>query len=660
MGRSLRLVDAGFARRGRAQPKRGDRPMIPANQFASRLSEAISHHESRRFDRAEAIYRQLATTAPKAAVVYECWGQLAQQQGRPDEAIRLFQRACQLDDRNASSATRLIWALIEAGRAAEAEKVARRLTEKSPKSAPAWNALGYCLKLLGRLDEAVSSHERAVKVDPKFADGWYHLGLTVSLVGSNVSAVEYHERALALNPKLTVARYGRAQALHKIYRLAEAVEDYEAFIKAEPRHLDARSYRLFALQSLEHVTREQLFAEHGAYGRLVGAGPAMLPGYDPSPNRRLRLAVFSPDLRTHSCAYFLEPLLQQLDRDQFELYLYHDHFVEDAMSARLKQLAVRWRNFVGQPDAAVERIIRADKPDLLIDLCGHVSNTIRLPMFARRLAPVQITYLGYPDTTGVPAMDFRFTDEIADPSGEADRFATEKLVRFAPTAWTYQPPVEAGAVMPLPATSTPGAPVTFGCFSSPTKFSDAMFAAWGLILAAVPNSRLLLKGRDFEEASVREHLLNRLSVRGVPSERIELLPRTDTTGEHLTQYARMDIALDTFPYVGTTTTCEALWMGRPVVTLCGDRHAARVGASLLTAIGRPEWIAKSVDDYVRIATDLARDPVGLVKRSAEMRALMTASPLMNHRQQGLCFSRALRECWIARIGAQSPANTATG
>ncbi|HEY0947099.1 MAG TPA: tetratricopeptide repeat protein [Opitutaceae bacterium] len=623
--------------------------MIPSAKFQQLLQEAVAHHQGGRLARAEAIYRQLLVTAPRSAQITDLLGQLATQQGRTAEALRLFHQAWQLDERAAPVAVRLASALISAERTPDAEKVLRRVTQKNPQSADAWNALAYTLKVQGRLTEAVECHERAVKLNPNFLEGWYHYGLTLASLGKNFQGLHCHERALAINPRYARARFGRAQALHKVYRLEEAIADYDAFLKAEPNHHEARSYRLFALQNLDCISREQLFAEHCAYGRAVGAGPATLPGYDLSPDRRLRVAILSPDLRTHSCAYFLEPLLRQLDPGQFELYLYHDHFSEDDVSARLRGLAAVWRNFVGQPHAAVERAIRADQPDLLIDLTGHIGMTVRLPLFARRLAPVQITYLGYPDTTGVAAMDYRFTDAIADPPGEGDRLHTEKLVRFAPTAWCYQPPADAPEIAPPPCAT--GADVTFGCFSSPTKFTDTLFGAWARILASAPGSRLLLKGRDFNEDAVREHMLARLARAGVPMDRLELLPRTAGTAEHLALYNHVDVALDTFPYAGTTTTCEALWMGRPVVTLRGDRHAGRVGASLLTAAGHPEWIATNVDDYVRIAAGLASEPAKLAVTAASLREQMRGSALMDEAGQGRRFAAALRRCWQERVAA---------
>ncbi|HEX2101778.1 MAG TPA: tetratricopeptide repeat protein [Candidatus Synoicihabitans sp.] len=628
--------------------------MNPRAKWTALLQEALTHHQAGRLPRAEAGYRAVIALAPREPRPLELLAQLLTQQARTAEALAALQHAYRLDERSVPCGVRLGSSLIAADRAAEAERLLRRLTELVPQSAPAWNALGYTLRVLGRIEEAEPCHRRAVQLDPKFAEGWYHLGLAISTFGRNSEALRCHEEALAQNPKFARARFGRAQTLHKLYRTAEAIADYEAFLAAEPAHSEAQSYRLFAMQSLETLSPEQLFAEHRAYGERLGPVPPPLPPRNPDPERRLRLAILSPDLRTHSCAYFLEPLLRHLDPRQFEVVLYHDHFQEDEVSARLRRSAKQWRKVVGLSASALERLIRQDAPDILVDLSGHIGMTVRLPLFARRLAPVQVTYLGYPDTTGVPAMDYRFTDAIADPLEVADPLNTEQLVRFAPTAWVYQPPHDAPPAAPIP----DGRPVTFGCFNSPTKFNDRVFSTWARLLESVPESRLCLKARDFHEPDVRASLLQRMERAGLSPARLDLLPRTASTADHLACYQGIDVALDTFPYGGTTTTCEALWMGRPVVTLAGNRHAARVGASLLHAIGHPEWVARDETEYCRIAADLISDRPALARAASGLRQQMARSPLRAEAEQSHRFATALRACWREQIIRHASATAA--
>lgn len=620
------------------------------------LQAAIVHHRADRLAEAEKLYRQARAAAPRNFDVLQLSGLVAYQQGRIPDAIDLLGRAHQLDSRAAVCEMRYALALLAARRTAEAESHLRHAVAVQPDLHEAWDNLAYCLKTQDRLIEALACHEQVVTLRPDYATGWFNYGLTFSLAGHSDKALQCHERALAFDPAFAHARFGRAQALHQMHRIAEAVADYGAFIAAQPAHHEARSYRLFALHNLDEISPEELFAEHVAFGRAVGGPVVKTFPNSAAPQRRLRLAILSPDLREHSCAYFLEPLLRHLDRASFELYLYHDHFREDEFSARLKPLAAVWRNFCGQPDSLVEQAIRADAPDILIDLAGHTGMANRLPLFARRLAPVQVTYLGYPNTTGVPAMDYRFTDGVADPVADADRFATERLVRFAPTAWTYLPPADAPDTSSAPCLSR--GYVTFGCFNSLAKITDAMLATWGRILAQVPGSRLHLKGLGLGDGAVQARYRERLARAGIAPDRVTLIERTASTREHLALYDEIDIALDTFPYHGTTTTCEALWMARPVITRAGDRHLARVGASLLTAVGHAEWIATDADDYVRRTVELASDHLSLALTTAGLRDEMRLSPLMDHAGQAARFGGALRECWsrwCAAHGAQPTA-----
>ena len=617
------------------------------------LRDAVTHHRSGRLAEAEALYRQVRTAAPKNFDAYHLSGLVAYQQGRMAEAVEWLTKAHQLDRRSVVCAMRLGLAQLAAGRIAEEESLLRGVVAASPEFHEGWDNLAYCLKTQDRLPEALACHEKTVALKPGYAIGWFNYGLTLSLAGRIAEALQCHERALAADPGYALARFGRAQALHQAHRMPEAVADYGRFLEFQPGHHEARSYRLFALHNIDGLTREQLFAEHIAFGRAVGTFPAPALPNRPDPARRLRLAILSPDLRAHSCAYFIEPLLRHLDRERFELYLYHDHFREDEVSRRLRPLADVWRNFVGQPGPAVERVIREDAPDILVDLAGHTGMTNRLPLFARRLAPVQVTYLGYPNTTGLAAMDYRLTDALADPPGDADRFASETLVRFAPTAWAYDPPAEAPETGVPPCTL--GRPVTFGCFNNLTKITDATIALWARVLAAVPDSRLLLKGRGLSDDAVRTRYSARFERLGLPAARIDWLERTAGIAEHLAQYRRVDIALDTWRYHGTTTTCEALWMGVPVVTLAGDCHMARVGVSLLTAAGRPEWIANDPDDYARIAAALAADPAGLARIRSGLRGCLGRSPLLDHAGQAAHFMTALRGCWTAWCGRAAAA-----
>lgn len=613
------------------------------SQIQTLLNQAVAHHRAGRLAEAGQIYGRVRAMAPRNFDVLHLSGLIAYQQGSLPAAIDLLGRAHAAAPRDHVCEMRFALALLAAGRTAEAEAHFRHTVVLQPAFVEGWENLAYCLKTQDRLADAIACHTRVATLRPGYAPGWYNYGLTLSLAGRCAEALACHDRALAADPKFALGRFGRAQALHQLHRMPEAVADYRRFLAVNPRQHEARSYLLFALHSIDGISRAELFAEHVAYGRAVGAGPAAALPNTPEPGRRLRIAFLSPDLRTHSVAYFLEPLLSHLDRADFELCLYHDHFREDAVTARLRGLASIWRNFVGQPGEAVEAAIRADAPDLMVDLAGHTGMTNRLPLFARRLAPVQVTYLGYPNTTGLPAMDYRFTDAVADPAAEADEFATEQLVRFAPTAWAYAPPAEAPEVSAPPVLAR--GHITFGCFNNPAKITATVLGWWARILHAVPGSRLCLKGSGLADLVQQKRFSDGFAAAGVSPDRIEYLERTAGTAAHLACYHGIDVALDTSPYNGTTTTCEALWMGVPVVALLGDRHMARVSASLLAACGHPGWAVRDGEAYVACAIALARDPARLAVLRAGLRADLRASALLDHAGQARRFGDALRTCW---------------
>ncbi len=614
---------------------------MPPAQIQNLVQEAVEHHRAGRLAAAGAIYARVRAASPRNFDAQHLGGVVALQLGRAAEAVELLTRALELDPRSNVCAMRLALALSAAGRHEDAEARLRAVLRRTPTWHEAWDNLGHLVKLRGRIDEAIACHRRSVELQPNFANGWSNLGNTLLFASRATESLAAMDKAIECDPNFARAHYGRALALQHLHRIEEAVEAYNASLALDSADLEARSHRLFALQYLDSCTPRELFTEHLAFGEVCGATAKRAFSNDPSPTRRLRVAFISPDFRTHSVSYFFEPLFARLDPAQFEIYLYHDHFVEDAVSNRLGRLATVWRNFAGQPHAAVEAAICSDAPDILIELAGHTGIN-RLPVLARRVAPVQASYLGYPATTGLRTVDYRFVDSITDPLGDAEAMHTEKLARFAPCAWTYAPPESA----PEPAMRE-GEGIVFGCFNNFSKVSDATLRGWAQLLDSTRHGRLLLKSTGLGDSDVRARALTRLASAGIAPERVELRGMAPTLGAHLLAYSEIDVALDTYPYHGTTTTCEALWMGVPVVTLVGDRHASRVGASLLTAVDHPEWIATDWDEYARIALTLGRDVEGRMRLRHELRDQLRASPLLDHAGQAVRFGSALRAMWRA-------------
>lgn len=660
-------------------------------QLARILQQALAHHQANRLPQASTLYAQALRIAPTNFDALHLAGTLALQQNRPADALSLLSKARRIDPKSAICALRLGITLKVLQRYPEAEAQLRASIALDPKSPDTWFHLGATLQAQSRLPDALSALKNSIKLKPDYAEaieqlgtlladtesaaaaepllrrvvaiqpdkasGWSNLGVTLSNIGHLSEALDCFARALSLEPKLAHAHAGQGLTLERCYRLSEAVLAYNRALECDPSQHDARSARLLCLHYLPDIPREQLHAEHVAAGRLMRTilSPANLRNdpTSPRPDRpRLRLLVISPDLRAHSVAYFLEPLLAHLDRRAFEVFLYHDHAKVDAMSERLRALADQWRHIAGFKHDAVASMLRADAPDILLDLAGHTGLN-RLALFAHRFAPVQATYLGYPDTTGMPEMDYRLTDPLADPPGDSDAFNTEKLIRFSPTAWCYAPPLKAPEPNAPP--SADAGFVTFGCFNNFAKITDDTLAAWGRLLATVPQSRLLLKGHGLDAPIIQADLHRRFASAGLSPDRVELLPHTPTITEHLATYARIDVALDTFPYHGTTTTCEALWMGVPVVTLAGDRHASRVGISLLQATRHPEWIADGWDAYIACAAQLAQDLPRRAGLRQTLREDLRSSALLDHETQAARFGDALRAMWAERTGGPATA-----
>ncbi len=374
-------------------------------------------------------------------------------------------------------------------------------------------------------------------------------------------------------------------------QLDEAIAAYRQAVALKPDFVKAHSNLVFTLHYHPGYEAQTIAEEHRRWDRQH-AEPLrqfMLPHVnDRNSDRRLRIGYVSPDFRDHAVGRFLLPLLAHQDRQHFEVYAYSQVRVHDAMTELFRSQVNQWRSTVSLSDEQLAGLVRQDQIDILVDLAGHSAGG-RLLVFARKPAPVQITWLGYPNSTGLNTMDYRITDAFADPPGLGDALYSEQLVRLPQTNWVYHPPENGPPPRPGSARAPDRrplvAPVTFGCFNNFAKVTDPMLVLWGRILQAVPGSRLLLKAQGLGSQSARQRTLELFSNGGIDPGRLELRGFAPGRGAHLALYNRVDIALDPFPYHGTTTTCEALWMGVPVITLAGETHVSRVGVSLLSNMG---------------------------------------------------------------------------
>lgn len=499
----------------------------------------------------------------------------------------------------------------------------------TPDHVKALNGLGVAFQQLGQVDEAASCYREAVRVDPRYQDARVNLAVLFKDHGRLCDAERELAEGVGLEPGSVRLSFNLANVLHFQGRSLDAVAAYRETLRLDPEHLDARQNLLFALHYSPQFSDRQIYAEHLKAVRQKRFRPGELAPRNPqlSPSeRRIRIGYLSPDFRSHAVARFIEPILAHHDKSRFEIFCYANAAHPDQTTERLKGLSEKWRDICGLSDEKAAGMITGDGIDILIDLAGHTSGN-RLPLFARRPAPLQVTWIGYPDTTGLPQMDYRITDRFADPPGEADRLHSERLIRLPRSFCCYQPAPDSPEVGPLPLAATGW--VSFGSFNNLAKVTPEVIALWCRVLQAVPGSTLLLKGRPFCDPELSARILESFRAAGVAPERIELHGGNPSSADHLAQYQRVDIALDSFPYNGTTTTCEALWMGVPVVTLAGTRHAARTGVSLLTNCGLANLVAESCDEYVRIARDLAEDVVGLRELREGLREKMQGSALMD-------------------------------
>ena len=390
---------------------------------------------------------------------------------------------------------------------------------------------------------------------------------------------------------------------------------------------------------------QTIFFEHLKFANQF-EGP-LLPGITPhrnekTPGRRLRIGYVSPDFRRHSVAYFIEPVIAFHNREDFEIFCYSLAPVEDEVTDRIRGYANHWTSIVGMSDAMAAESIREDGIDILVDLSGHTSNN-RILLFARKPSPVQVSWIGYPATTGLSTMDYKIVDGYTDPPGLTDPYYTEHLIRLPESFLCYLPDKESPEVKALPALKS--GHITFGSFNNFTKETPEVLALWSEMLKRIPHSRLILKAKSFTDGGSRDYVMGIFAGHGIDPERIELLAYALSFPGHLGLYNRIDIALDPFPYNGTTTTCEALWMGVPVITLAGNTHASRVGMSLLSNIGLPEFVAKTSEEYLAITVNLADDLNRLRSLRESLRERMNKSALTDSKKFIAGIEALYRRIW---------------
>lgn len=596
-----------------------------------RLTDAVdSFHRALDCDsRIPDFYNNLATA-------HESLGSLP-------EAETFYREAIYIEPGYAQAHSNLGRILLATGLPNDAEAACHAALSAQPDLLDARFNLAVAQQRQGKLAQAEATIVTALGAMPRNANLRRFLGVLRHSQGNLSGAEEALRNAISNAPELSEAHDNLAGVLLDRGGVEEAEACFKHALNLNPQDSRAHS-NLLLCRNYYETDPDTLFEAHKAWVVQHAKDIHAPPARERALNARLRIGYVSADFRRHSVAYFFEPLLQHHDRSQFEVYCYANLENPDAVTERLQFLADHWRWVSGLTDDQVAEAIREDNIDILVDLSGHSAGN-RLKVFQRRPAPVQASWLGYPNTTGLETMDYRITDAVSDPEG-ADCHATESLVRLENGFLCYGPPNDAPDVAPPPVLRTGYA--TFGSFNNLRKITPDTVETWSEILKRVPSSKLLIKARPFSDAPTADHYRSLFAERGIDKERLIFRTAVAASNDHLATYAEIDIGLDSSPYNGTTTTCEALWMGVPVVTLCGDRHAGRVGASLLTQTGLEKFISTDRNTYIETATAMAHDIQGLADLRQSLRGRLAKSSLCD--AAGFCqrMEKAFIQMWSDR------------
>jgi predicted O-linked N-acetylglucosamine transferase (SPINDLY family) len=601
-------------------------------------------HRLCRHDEAGASWERAASLQPSDPGPAHELGLLLMELGRPAEAAAYFERALRLRPDSAAAYSNLGLALLNLGRTEEASLSFQQALHLQPDLPQTYNNLGLALLNLGRTDEAAGRFRRAVQLQPDLADAHNNLGLALAGQGNADDALHSYERALQIHPDHVGALSNLGIAYHQQGCITEAVACYRKALDASPNDAKTHSNLLLALHYQASADPSEILNEARRYAQFHAAplaGTLEPPPIRRCEKRRLRLGYVSADFREHVVAYYLEPVLGSHDHECFEVFCYADVSRSDDVTQRLRAYADQWRSLLGLTDAQAAEIVRQDGIDILVDLSGHTGGN-RLLVFARKPAPVQVSYLGYLGTTGMPMIDYYLTDADADPP-EAQAYYQEQLFHLPQCAFCYRPGPTPEASAQLPAVQA--GHVTFGCLNSAAKLSEEVLALWARVLLAAPGSRILLRcgtGR-LADARVRDTLARA----GVAPERLLLAGPTASRFDYLKLFQGVDLCLDPFPYNGVTTTCDSLWMGVPVLSLAGRMGPSRHGVRYLRAVGLGELVVETPEAYVRLATELAGDLPWLVALRHRLRERMSRSPLMDATGLTRHIEAAYRAMWAA-------------
>ena len=595
-----------------------------------------------RIEDAEASFRRALAIKPAYVKAVRGLGDVLSLQGRFDAAVANYREALSIDPGLTAVYNDLGNALLQLGKPEEALESYSSALRVDPRFVEAHSNAGRAHLRCGRFREAIECQRQAIAIKPGFAEAHFNLANVLRDSGRPGEAIASYRRTLAINPEFAIAYAGLGDVQKDVGSLGDAQASFRRALQIDPDLQDAHSSLLFCMSHDESVGPEALFAEHRRFGERLEH--ALRPGWPThrntrDPERRLRIGFVSADLRAHPVAYFVEPLLRHLARyESLALHAYSNHAGEDAVSVRLRQHFSHWHPVAGMSDEYLASLVADHGIDVLIDLSGHTSGN-RLRAFARKPAPIQASWIGYPGTTGLRAVDYYLADEQFLPMEEFAGQFTEQLVHLPATA-TYLSETTAPAVNALPALRN--GYLTFGSFNRPSKLRPAVIAMWSQLLRALPSSRMLLGAMPQDSQSGQ--VMDWFAAEGIAAARLAFHPRSDI-GTYLALHRRVDICLDTFPYSGGTTTAHALWMGVPTLSIAGRTPPGRHGATILGHVGLREFIARDPADFVKKGLDLVSDLGALAELRAGMRERFSAAAFSKPDVIAAALERALRMMW---------------
>ncbi|HYQ93401.1 MAG TPA: tetratricopeptide repeat protein [Burkholderiales bacterium] len=623
--------------------------MARANDIADALiAEGNKAENSGNLREACEQYRKAVLTAPGYAKAHLNLGIGLEAAGDIDAAISSYEAALALDPGDPYANYDLGKLLCARGDLERAEPLIRAALDRKPEFPEAQVVLSNLHESRGDLAAAVSALESALKQRPDWAEVLFNYSGVLWKLRRLSEAETALRRAIAIDPGLVPAYGLLGNVLRRQARIPEALEVLGAARKLDPGRLDIESNELFMLTCWDEISTEALFVRHKDFGaRLERAIARRFEPFGNSrdPERRLRVGYVSGDFNFHPVAFFTIPLFKRHDRSACEIFCYWTGDTVDDFTRQVQTHADVWRDVASMSDAGLAETINRDAIDILVDLSGH-SGFFRLAVFAQQPAPVQVTWLGYLCTTGMTRIQYRFCDRHTDPPGMTDRFHTETLVRLPNTQWCYRPVVsiDCSEAPPLERNGF----ITFGSFSNVLKLSPTSRRLWVEILTRLPDSRIAFAG--VPQGPIRDGLIRDFEKAGIAAGRIATLPRMGYA-DYLRSFNDVDVSLDTTPYSGGTTTCDALWMGVPVITVPGTRSISRSTTSILATLGLSDWIATSPEDYVRLAVRCTEDRESIAELRRTLRGRMRASPLVDELQFARDVEDAYRRMWRTWCGS---------